>query len=135
MPRRNPSGFSGRLAIVLLLLAAAALWTASATGAGGFQIGKPKLNPRKGTATVLVSVPALGKVGVSTEKQVSYTEVFFDGPGEAKLAIRPRQGKPVKVLEARGRLAVKPAITFVPQGPGAGSPISKRISLTLKLKD
>ena len=84
---------------------------------------------------MLVSVPALGKVGVSTEKQVSYTEVFFDGPGEAKLAIRPRQGKPVKVLEARGRLAVKPAITFVPQGPGAGSPISKRISLTLKLKD
>jgi hypothetical protein len=75
------------------------------------------LNKNKGTATMKVTVPARGKVGVSTAKKLSYTTIFFDGPGTAKLPIRARQGKPVKQLRATGKLRAKFTVTYAPQGP------------------
>ena len=120
--------------IVAIALACSLAAVVLAPAATSFQMGKPKLNTRKGTATLLVTVPEKGKVTVTTEKRLAYTEIFFDGAGQAKLPIRARQGKPVQQLKANGELKVSPVISFVPQGPGSGSPSSKRITLILKLK-
>jgi hypothetical protein len=107
-----------------------------AGGAGvPFQLGKPKLNTKKGTATLAVEVPAKGKVSVSTAKNLSYTEIFFDGPGQGKLPIRARQGKPVEQLRANGELKVKFTVTYAPQGPNQppGGPSFKVLTVTLRL--
>ncbi len=43
-----------------------------------------------------MEVPEKGKVSISTAKNLSFTEIFFDAAGRAKLPIRARQGKPVR---------------------------------------
>lgn len=100
-----------------------------------FEIGKPKLNKKKGTATLAVEVPEKGKVSVTTAKNLSATEIFFDAAGRGRLPIRPRQGKPIQVLKNTGKLKAKLAVTFAPQGPPtpSGGPSSKVLTITLRL--
>jgi hypothetical protein len=109
---------------------------AAPAGAGvPFQLGKAKLNTKKGTATMAVEVPAKGKVSISTAKDVSHTEIFFDGPGQGKLPIKAKQGKPIQLLKANGKLKVNFTVTYAPQGPGQppGGPTSVLRTVTLKL--
>jgi hypothetical protein len=120
--------------LLVVALVLAMLSPATAAAPVPFQIGKPKLNKQKGTAVLRVEVPEKGKVSISTEKQLSYTEIFFQGAGSGKLPIRARQGKPINQLKANGKLTVKPTITFAPQGPPSpsGGPNSKVITVTLR---
>jgi hypothetical protein len=121
----------------LLLCVVAVLLAAPAAGAPvPFEVGKPKLNKQKGTATLAVEVPEKGKVSISTAKNLSFTEIFFDAAGRAKLPIRARKGKPIQVLKNTGKLGAKFTVTFAPQGPPtpSGGPSSKVLTITLQLK-
>jgi hypothetical protein len=133
--RRSNNG--RRLGPSFLVLLAAVALSAPATAAAPvpFQIGKPKLNKKKGTASLAVKVSGKGKVFVSVAKNLSYTVIFFDGAGRGKLPIRPRQGKPVRQLKNTGKLKAKLAVTFTPQGPNtSGGPYNKVLRITLKRK-
>jgi hypothetical protein len=127
---------SRRLLVVLVLCGAlVAGWSASSSAGVPFQLGKLTLNTKKGTAVLVVTIPAYGKVEITGPKTVSDTKVI-GGPGQVNLPIRLRQGKPVQQLRKKGRYRVTLDVFYAPQGPnqpsGGPSDIFKTITLRLK---
>jgi hypothetical protein len=92
--------------------------------------GKPKLNKKKGTAQVPVTVADSGQVTLSGKgvKSASASKSkAVAGPGTVKLTVRPK-GKTKKKLNSTGKATVKVKITFTPTG-GTPNTTTKKIKL------
>ena len=83
-----------------------------------FTLGKPKLNQRRGTAQLPVTVPAPGELALSGGGLAAAKAVRV-AAGRAQtavlLVIRARGAK-LRKLVRTGRVAVKPTITYTPDG-------------------
>jgi len=88
--------------------------------------GKPKLNKKKGTAQVPVTVGDAGTLTLSG-KGVKTRKATTSGAGSKKLTVKPK-GKTSGKLNSTGAAAVKVKITFTPNG-GASSVTKKKIKL------
>jgi hypothetical protein len=102
-----------------------------------FTHGKPKLNKKKGTATIAVTVPGAGTLALTGKNLVTqrpWRRLFgrrprtVSGAGTVKLTIKSK-GKAKKTVNKKGKVKVKPKITFTPTG---GSPASQSLNVTLK---
>jgi hypothetical protein len=93
--------------------------------------GKPKLNQKKGTAQVPVTVGDAGKVTLSGKgvKAASASKSkAVAGPGTVKLTVKPK-GKTASKLNTTGKATVKVKITFTPNGG-----VAKSVKMKIKLK-
>jgi subtilisin-like proprotein convertase family protein len=94
--------------------------------------GKPKLNKKKGTARVPVTVGdagqlTLGGKGVKRRSTGASKSVAVRGPGTVNLVVKPK-GKTRGKLTSTGKAAVKVRFTFTPTG-GAPNVQTKKIKL------
>lgn len=83
-----------------------------------FTLGKPKLNQRRGTAQLPVTVPAPGELALSGGGLAAAKAVRVAAgraQAEVLLVIRARGAK-LRKLVRTGRVAVKPTITYTPDG-------------------
>jgi hypothetical protein len=99
-----------------------------------FTIGKPKLNKRKGTAKLPVTVPGGGTLtltgkGVVKQRPARATKASkaVSAAGTVKLLVKAK-GKAKRKLNKRGRVKVKVTVTFTPSG---GEPASQNKTLKL----
>jgi alpha-beta hydrolase superfamily lysophospholipase len=97
-----------------------------------FSVGKPKLNKRKGTAKLPVTVPGAGKVRVTGAGFKSGGKTLTK-PATTKLKIRAR-GKAKHGLHAHGKAPLKAKVTYIP-AVGEKSTITKKVKLRLKRAD
>lgn len=98
-----------------------------------FTFGKPILNKKKGTAKLPVHVPGAGTLKLAdvkkSKKRVKAKTVQATAAGTVKLPVQPtKSGR--SILEDKGKLKVKVAVTFTPTGGLAATQTRK---LTLKL--
>src|SRR5215210_1268344 len=96
--------------------------------------GKPKLNKKKGTARIPVTVGDAGQLRLSGKgvKTASARESkAVAGPGTVKLTVKPK-GKTRSKLNSTGKATVKVKITFTPNG-GVPNTVKKKIKLMLTL--
>ncbi len=98
--------------------------------------GKPKLNKKKGTAQVPVTVGDSGQVslagkGVATLASTQAAKSVAVGPGTTKLRVKP-EGKTKRKLNSTGKAKVKVTITFTPTG-GTPNAQTKKIKLKKQL--
>jgi hypothetical protein len=117
------------------------------TPSNAITLGKPKLNVRKGTALLPVTVASTGAITL-TGRQVkpqlradSSTRATRGdswnplrrvvGPGTVKLLVKPR-GKAKRKLRAKGKAKVVVTITFTPNG-GVANAQTKTVRLRKKL--
>jgi DNA-binding beta-propeller fold protein YncE len=101
---------------------------ATVTPSNGFSFGKVKLNKKKGTATLIVTVPGPGSLtlkGSGLKKATSSAKAS----GQVKLPVTP-VGKLKKTLMGSLKAKAQAKVTFVPTG---GNPLTKTKKLTLKL--
>ena len=94
-----------------------------------FSFEKPKLNTKKGTGTVVVKVPGPGKLSMSGEG-TKKTKATAKQAGKVSLPVK-LTGESEKKLRKKGKLKLKLAVTFTPDG---GTAYTKDTSLTLKKK-
>jgi hypothetical protein len=90
-------------------------------------LGKPKLNKKKGTAKLPVTVPGPGTLAL-TGKGVVRQNKTSTGKATIKLLVRAK-GKKKKSLERTGKAKVKVTVMFTPTG---GSPNNQSLKLVLK---
>jgi subtilisin-like proprotein convertase family protein len=88
--------------------------------------GKPKLNKKKGTARIPVTVGDAGTVTL-TGKGLKTRSVVVGGPGSTNLVVKAK-GKTAKKLNDVGKAAAKANITFTPNG-GTPGVTTKKIKL------
>jgi subtilisin-like proprotein convertase family protein len=88
--------------------------------------GKPKLNKKKGTAQIPVTVGDAGTLTL-TGKGLKTRSLVVGGPGSAKLVVKAK-GKTAKKLNDTGKAAAKANITFTPNG-GTPGIATKKIKL------
>jgi dipeptidyl aminopeptidase/acylaminoacyl peptidase len=93
-----------------------------------FVLSRLKLNKKKGTAVLAVSVPGAGTV-VLTGKGVKKASAVAKAAGKLSLTIRAA-GKAGQKLTETGKAELRLKITFT---PAAGVPATKTMTVTLKL--
>lgn len=93
-----------------------------------FKIGKPKLNRRKGTAKVPVTVPGAGELELEGKTIASKSKAV--DAGTTKLLVKPK-GKVKRKLAASGRATLKATVTFTPTD-ATGSKQGLRVKLKRK---
>ena len=93
-----------------------------------YKFGKVKLNRKKGTAKLTISVGAPGALVVSGKKIKKRSKVV-KAAGKATIAIVPK-GKALKALAKTGKAKVKVKLAYTPTG-GSTSILTKRIGLKL----
>lgn len=96
-------------------------------------LGKPKINKKKGTATLPVTVPGAGKLKIAdvkkSKKRIKAKTLTATAAGTLKLPVKPTKSAR-KTLTNKGKLKIKVAVTFTPTGGLAATTTRK---LTLKL--
>ena len=95
-----------------------------------FTLGKPKLNLKRGRATLPVSVPGPGKLalagdGVTAARALRVTAVGAQAAVRLPIAAR---GAKRRQLNRIGKVTVKPKITYTPDG---GNPSTRSTKVTL----
>lgn len=108
-----------------------------------FSFGKAKLNRKKGTAELPVTVPGAGVIvatdarftagavaSVSKVKRLVKSVTLTTVAGTLNLPIKPTKAAR-KILKAKHKLRIKMAVTFTPTG---GSAATQTFSLVLRLK-
>lgn len=109
------------------------LFNADVEPSSTFTVGKPKLNKKKGTARLPVTVPNPGAVNF-TGKGVAKGTISVSAPGTVNVPIRAI-GKPkTRKLNRDGEVKVTPIITFVPTGGGFGNGLAQKPKMILKKK-
>jgi virginiamycin B lyase len=93
-----------------------------------FTLAKRKLNRRKGTATLTLTVPGPGTLLLKGKKVKKFTKTP-KAAGKVKLKVRPKKSI-AKTLQEKGSAKVAAAITYSPTG---GDPLTKSVRLTLRL--
>jgi hypothetical protein len=97
-------------------------------------LAKPKLNKKKGTAILPVTVPGAGELTMSGKGAVAQRAAravvskAVTGPGVVNLKVRAK-GKSRQKLNRTGKAKLKVTITFTPT---AGNPTSKQAKVKLK---
>jgi hypothetical protein len=91
-----------------------------------FSFGKVTLNKKKGTATLIVSVPGAGSL-VLSGKQVAKVRKSAAAAGKVKLQVMPK-GSAKDALAKKGKAKVKVKVTFTPVG-GEASAQAKSVTL------
>lgn len=96
-----------------------------------FTLGKPKLNKKRGTANLPLTVHAPGELslsgnGVMAARAVGVNAVHAQGV--VRLLIKAKGAKRRKLNET-GKVTVKPKITYTPNG---GNPRTQAARLTLR---
>jgi hypothetical protein len=105
-------------------------------GGSGLKFGKPKLNKRRGTALLAVTVPgsgrlAIGGKGVAEKRRGDghgRLSVSAIAAGTYRLRVKAA-GKALRKLLDTGKVKVKAVVTFVPT---SGDPVSASKKLKLK---
>ncbi|HVY96989.1 MAG TPA: hypothetical protein VHA54_08530 [Solirubrobacterales bacterium] len=97
-------------------------------GPGKVAIGKPKLLPGKGAALLPVTVSGGGTVALGGTGIVARQTVAHRG-GTLNLLVKAK-GRKAKALRRRGKVTVRPAVTFTLFG---GAPATSSQPVTLKL--
>lgn len=92
-----------------------------------FQVGRPRLNRKRGTATLLVAVPGSGRLALRGAKPQS---LQASGAGAVTLRIVPRAAQRI-ALRKKGTLRLRLTVTFEPTG---GEPGSRTLTTRLKLQ-
>jgi hypothetical protein len=92
-----------------------------------FTLAKPKLNGKKGTATLLVTVPGPGGL-VLKGQGIKRRTKSAAGAGTVKLLIKATK-KTTKRLTRTGKASVAATVTYLPIG---GDPRTKSKRLTLR---
>lgn len=108
--------------------AGAATAQLTAKPSNAFQVGKPKLNPKNGTASLTATVPGPGKLALKGGG-VKKLGKAAKRAGKVKLVVKPA-GKSIAALQDKGKAKVTVKVTFTPNG---GDPRTRSIRLTLKL--
>ena len=90
--------------------------------------GKVKLNKKKGTAKLPVTVPRAGKLKLKKTSKVKGASTTATGAGTVNLMVKPL-GKAKKDLKKRGKAKVKASVTFTAE---VGEPATKSKKLTLE---
>ena len=102
-----------------------------------FDLGKPTVNKKKGTASIDVTVPGAGELTLSGNGLVPQRAVRPSrlanakpvvGPSTVTLSVKAK-GKAKKKLKKKGKATVEATITFTPTGGTASSQTE-----TVKLK-
>jgi hypothetical protein len=113
--------------------------TAVVAPSNDFAIGKPKLNKKKGTAILNVSVPNPGTLtlGGKGVKPASAPEAVIaktvNAPGTVKLVVKAKGKKQKRKLKRKGKVGLKAKITYTPTG-GDPATQTKKLKLKRKLK-
>jgi hypothetical protein len=94
-----------------------------------FKLGKAKLNKKRGTAKLPITVPGAGKLQLSG-KGVKKANKTADKKGTYKLKVRPSK-KTAKKLKKAGKAKVKVKVSYTPTG-GQSKTKSKKIKLVRK---
>jgi subtilisin-like proprotein convertase family protein len=109
-------------------------WSLAITGPRNtVTAGTPKLNKKKGTAQLPVTVGDAGQLtlsgkGVKSVRSAGASKsVATAGPGTVNLVVKPK-GKTSKKLNSAGKATVNAKITFTPTG-GAPNTTTKKIKL------
>jgi subtilisin-like proprotein convertase family protein len=92
--------------------------------------GKPKLNKKKGTAQIPVTVADAGTLtlkGKGVKSASASKAKAVSGPGTVKLTVKPK-GKTASKLNSTGSATAKVKITFTPNG-GAPKTVKKKVKL------
>jgi glucose/arabinose dehydrogenase len=92
-----------------------------------FKLGKPRLHPRRGTATLPVTVPRSGTVAVHG-RHLKRAKRVARGRGRVKLAVEPA-GRLARRLARAGAARVAAKVTYEPNG---GDPRTKRKRIRLR---
>ena len=95
-----------------------------------FTVSKPRLNKKKGTATLRVSVPGPGKVTLSGKLPVAHGTAVSVGPATVTLTLKAK-GKGRTKLGKQGKLRVSASIGYAPVG-GAAASVTKAVVLKLQ---
>lgn len=98
----------------------------SAAVSNRFTVGKAKLNRKRGTATLTITVPGPGTLALDGKGVVKQPRKV--GAGTIELAVRVK-GKWRTSLNRKGSVKVRVTITFTPEG---GSPASQQKTVKLK---
>lgn len=96
-----------------------------------FTLGKPKLNQRRGTAQLPVTVPGPGELELSGNGVKATRVVRIDAArpqGPVRLLIAAMGAKRSR-LNRTGKFTVRPRVTYTPDG---GDPSIQTVKLTLK---
>ena len=97
---------------------------------------KPKLNKKKGTAILFVTVPSAGELSLSGKGAVAQRAAravaskVVAGPGVVELKVKAK-GKSKRKLNRTGKAKLKVTVTFTPT---AGNPTSEQAKVKLKKK-
>lgn len=99
-----------------------------------FNIGKPVLNEKKGTAKLPVTVPGPGTLTIAEVKKtkVRIKAKTLQTLGTANLPVTPTKSAR-KTLKAKGKLKLKVAVTFAPTG-GLAATQTRKLVLRLAPK-
>jgi hypothetical protein len=109
------------------VLAPPTLQKAAAPVRASVTLGKVKVNAKKGTATVAVTVNGPGELRLSGPS-VKSASVRSSGAGTVSLSIKPR-GKGLKRLKKAGKAVVAFKVVFSPAAGGTASTASKSATL------
>jgi hypothetical protein len=103
--------------------------------ANAFTLGKPKLNKKKGTAKLPVTVPGPGNLTLAGKGVVKQRPALVSravsAAGTVKLLVKSK-GKKKRTLDRTGSVKVKVKVTYTPTG-GSPNTETKRIKLIKRL--
>jgi hypothetical protein len=94
-----------------------------------FTLSRAKLNKKRGTATIVATVPGPGNL-VLKVKGLKRLAKAASGAGEVELTVKPTR-KMVRTLDRKGEAKVVARVTYTPTG---GDPNTESKRLTLKLR-
>ena len=104
-------------------------WSLNLTGpVNTLKAGKAKLNKKRGTARLPVTVGDAGKLTLKG-KGVKSAKKGTGGPGTVKLTVKPK-GKTASKLNSAGKATAKVKISFTPTG-GTPNVVKKKVKLKL----
>jgi hypothetical protein len=89
-----------------------------------FKLGKLKLNRKKGTALISISVPGPGVLGIAPSKRVKAAKTTAKLAGVVKLLVKAK-GKSLRALHRTGSAKVRVVLDYTPTGGKAASMVKK----------
>jgi len=92
------------------------------------KIGKKKLNKKKGSAKVSITVPGAGLLTAKKKGSIKPVTKTITAAATLKIALKPTSSA-LKKLNKKGKLKIKVPVTFTPTG---GLPATTKVKVTLK---
>jgi hypothetical protein len=95
--------------------------------ANAITVAKPKLNKKSGTARLTITVPNAGALAYGGSGVKATGPASTTGPQEVLVTVRAK-GKKRRALNDKGKVTVKPKITFTPTN-GTAAVSTKKVKL------